>query len=92
MAGGLKTARKSQMSFPGDTGSDIKKQDIKPVILQAELCLKKFEEYPELLADDDAILESLKEVMDKNASKMFRRYLQKGVSRVQVFSGKSKTL
>ncbi len=62
MAGGLKTARKSQMSFPGDTGSDIKKQDIKPVILQAELCLKKFEEYPELLADDDAILESLKDI------------------------------
>ena len=62
MAGELKTARKSQMSFPGDTGSDIKKQDIKPVILQAELCLKKFEEYPELLADDDAILESLKDI------------------------------
>lgn len=50
------------MSFSSDTGSEIKNHDIKPVILQVESCLKKFEECPELLAGDDAMLESLNDI------------------------------
>lgn len=62
LAGALETARQPQPSFPGDTGSEIKNHDIKPAILQAESCLKELEECPELLAGDDALIESLKDI------------------------------
>lgn len=62
LAGVLETARQLQPSSPGDTGSEIKNHDIKPVILQVESCLKKLGECPELLAGDDAMIESLKDI------------------------------